>query len=113
MSSFNNFLNAIDGSYCTFAGGNDPNQDSPGDCGIAARANVISVSCSSPPTLMYPRTDRAAIDFYDEITLTPAYEIRQCNEYAKLGLLGTTVLFSSGDTGVAGSGNTCIDSNCE
>lgn len=26
-ASFNNFLDAIDGSYCTFEGGDDPNQD--------------------------------------------------------------------------------------
>jgi len=26
-ASFNNFLDALDGSYCTFDGGDDPNQD--------------------------------------------------------------------------------------
>lgn len=26
-ASFNNFLDAIDGSYCTFEGGDDPSQD--------------------------------------------------------------------------------------
>ena len=26
-ASFNNFLDAIDGSYCTFEGGDDPTQD--------------------------------------------------------------------------------------
>ncbi|OBZ66333.1 Aorsin [Grifola frondosa] len=36
---------------------------------------------------------------------------RQCAEYAKLGLMGTTVLYSSGDYGVAGNGDLCIDSN--
>lgn len=46
---------------------------------------------------------------YNEADLTPAYEIRQCNEYAKLGLMGTTFLFSSGDYGVAGNEGQCID----
>jgi tripeptidyl-peptidase-1 len=41
------------------------------------------------------------------VTLPAAYEIRQCYEYMKLGLAGTTFLFSSGDYGVAGNGDTC------
>lgn len=41
--------------------------------------------------------------------MTTAYETRQCNEYAKLGLLGTTFVFSSGDSGVAGNYGQCID----
>lgn len=42
----------------------------------------------------------------DEADLTPAYARRQCAEYGKLGLLGTTVLYSSGDSGVGGD---CLD----
>lgn len=102
-ASFNNFLNALDGSYCTFEGGNDPSQDAvypdpaqggykgKEDCGIVAPAKVISTSYS-----------------YDEWELTPAYMQRQCAEYAKLGLMGTTVLYSSGDYGVGGYNNTCL-----
>jgi tripeptidyl-peptidase I len=93
-ASFNNFLDAIDGSYCTFEGGDDPSQDGvypdpytteagayegPEDCGTAKPAYVISTSYS-----------------YDETDLSPAYEARQCAEYAKLGLMGVTVLYSSG-----------------
>ncbi|KAL8988491.1 MAG: hypothetical protein Q9169_008545, partial [Polycauliona sp. 2 TL-2023] len=37
------------------------------------------------------------------------YERRQCMEYMKLGLAGTSFLFSSGDFGVAGNGGRCID----
>ncbi len=44
---------------------------------------------------------------YNEADLTAAYEIRQCNEYMKLGLAGVTILYSSGDTGVAGNGGQC------
>jgi len=104
--SFNNFLNALDGSYCTYMGGNDPTQDAiypdtkpggynhPEDCGAAFRSNVISTSYG-----------------YNEADLTPFYANRQCNEYGKLGLLGVTMLFSSGDNGVAGNSKYCLLSN--
>ena len=103
-ASFNNFLDAIDGSYCTFEGGDDPTQDAtypdpfpggytgPEHCGGFAATKVISTSYS-----------------YNEVDLTPFYEMRQCAEYMKLGLAGTTILYSSGDYGVAGNGGQCID----
>lgn len=61
-------------------------------CGIVAPPFVVSVSYGQ-----------------DEASVTAAYAQRQCAEYAKLGLLGTTVLYSSGDDGVAGGGGACID----
>ncbi|KAJ2891253.1 hypothetical protein MKZ38_000692 [Zalerion maritima] len=97
-ASFGNFLDAIDGSYCDFDGGDspDPNIDGQYDaavlCGVTAPTNVISTSYG-----------------YNEGDLSGAYEQRQCNEYMKLGLAGVTFLFSSGDSGVAGNGNQCID----
>ncbi|KAB8356425.1 hypothetical protein FH972_024008 [Carpinus fangiana] len=103
-ASFNDFLDGIDKSYCTAAGGDDPEQDAtypdpapggykgPKDCGKYAPTKVISTSYG-----------------YNEADLTPAYEQRQCNEYMKLGLLGVSVLYSSGDNGVAGNGGACID----
>ncbi|KAI9871485.1 MAG: hypothetical protein M1830_002862, partial [Pleopsidium flavum] len=103
-ASFNNFLDAIDGSYCTFEGGDDPTQDGiypdplpggyrgPENCGGFAATNVISTSYG-----------------YNEADLTPFYEMRQCQEYMKLGLQGVTVLYSSGDFGVAGNSGQCID----
>jgi tripeptidyl-peptidase-1 len=104
--SFNTFLDAIDGSYCTFRGGDDPSQDpqypdtsglagayaGPNQCGVFKPASVISTSYG-----------------YNEADLTPAYEQRQCAEYAKLGMRGSTILYSSGDYGVAGNGGQCID----
>lgn len=99
-ASFNNFLDALDASYCA---GDDPTEDSvypdpypggykgPETCGGFSATKVISTSYS-----------------YNEADLTAAYEIRQCNEYMKLGLLGTSVLYSSGDYGVAGNGGQCI-----
>lgn len=47
---------------------------------------------------------------YREADLTVFYVTRQCSEYAKLGLMGVTVLFSSGDNGVGGSGG-CLNSD--
>ncbi|KAL0946313.1 hypothetical protein HGRIS_012554 [Hohenbuehelia grisea] len=101
-ASFNNLLDALDGSFCSFEGGDDPLNDgiypdpldggfkgNP-DCGIVKPANVISTSYG-----------------YNEPDLSPAYTARQCAEYAKLGLMGVTVLYSSGDNGVAGNGGLC------
>jgi len=106
-ASFNNFLDAIDGSYCTFEGGTskDPNVDGqypdpqpggfngPENCGGFASTNVISTSYGS-----------------NEADLSTKYVTRQCMEYMKLGLQGVSVIYSSGDFGVAGNGGACIDS---
>lgn len=35
----------------------------------------------------------------------------KCAEYGKLGMLGTTILYSSGDDGVAGGGGVCLTEN--
>ncbi|KAB5560031.1 Pro-kumamolisin [Coniochaeta sp. 2T2.1] len=97
-ASFNNFLDSIDASYCTFEGGNspDPNVDSqyPSSvgCGGFVATKVISTSYG-----------------YNEADLGARYERRQCDEYMKLGLMGVTVVYSSGDYGVAGNGGQCID----
>ncbi|KAI0671929.1 subtilisin-like protein [Trametes maxima] len=103
-ASFNTLLDALDGSYCSFEGGDDPFQDpsypdpfggyqGKTQCGVVTPAHVISTSYS-----------------YDEWELSPAYMQRQCAEYGKLGLMGVTVLYSSGDYGVAGNGGLCLNS---
>ncbi|KAJ3820218.1 peptidase S8/S53 domain-containing protein [Lentinula raphanica] len=103
-TSFNNFLDALDGSYCSYEGGDDPTidaiypdtqpggYDGPPACGTAKPASVISTSYG-----------------YNEADLTSFYATRQCNEYAKLGLMGVTVVYSSGDSGVAGNGQQCLN----
>ncbi|ETW82302.1 serine protease S53 [Heterobasidion irregulare TC 32-1] len=103
-ASFNNWLDAVDGSFCTFEGGDDPTQDGiypdrlrggfkgPESCGIIAPPNVVSVSYGQ-----------------DEASVTAAYANRQCTEYGKLGMMGTTVLYSSGDDGVAGNSGLCLN----
>lgn len=101
--SFNDFLDAVDASYCTFDGGDDPIQDGqypstrggyegPKNCGGFAATKVISSSYA-----------------YNEADLTARYETRQCTEYAKLGLAGSTFLYASGDYGVSGNLFKCIE----
>ncbi|EPS96656.1 hypothetical protein FOMPIDRAFT_128300 [Fomitopsis schrenkii] len=104
-ASFGNLLDALDASYCYYDGGDNPEYDAiypdpyggyegPEACGTVKPASVMSTSYS-----------------YNEADLTPAYEERQCAEYAKLGLLGMTILYSSGDYGVAGNGGLCLYAN--
>ncbi|KAF7118908.1 hypothetical protein CNMCM5793_008544 [Aspergillus hiratsukae] len=109
---FNTFLDALDGSYCTYTAygetGNDPSIDPtypdprPGgyngtlQCGVYAPTTVISASYGQA-----------------EADLPPNYTKRQCNEFLKLGLMGHSILFASGDYGVAlfpgdGSANGCL-----
>ncbi|EMD37169.1 hypothetical protein CERSUDRAFT_115082 [Gelatoporia subvermispora B] len=104
--SFNNFLDALDGTFCTFDGGDDPTQDAvypdtqpggfdePEQCGTFKPADVITNSYG-----------------YNEADLTPFYMTRQCNEYGKLGLMGVTFLYASGDDGVGGNGALCLEAN--
>jgi tripeptidyl-peptidase I len=93
---FNSFLDAIDGSYCTYTYGNETGDDpdidpqDPGgkhDCGTLKPTNVISLSYGWYEN-HYPLN----------------YMIRQCNEFMKLALQGVTVVAASGDAGVTGNG---------
>ncbi|KAJ0426609.1 subtilisin-like protein [Aspergillus carlsbadensis] len=92
---FNNFLDAIDGSYC------DPSEEeldppypnpAPGGykgdkmCGVYKPTNVISISYGVA-----------------ESSLPVRYMRRQCLEYMKLGLQGVSVVMASGNDGVATS----------
>lgn len=94
----NNFFDAIDGSYCSFSAfgetGNSPLDPSyPHNvtngykgklqCGKYKATNVISISYGG-----------------NEADLPASYQQRQCQEIMKLGLQGTTVVVSSGDSGV-------------
>jgi tripeptidyl-peptidase I len=101
---FNTFLDAIDGSYCTYSSnnetGDDPNIDpvysaSQHQCGVYAPTNVISLS--------YGLVERDYLD---------SYQICQCNEFMKLALQGVTIVAASGDDGVADNNNaTCLGPN--
>ncbi|KAI1823255.1 peptidase S8/S53 domain-containing protein [Xylaria intraflava] len=104
-ATYNNFLDAIDGSYCSFEGGDDPvwdaiyphNFTTPGAymgepmCGTYNATNVISVSYGA-----------------SESRWPESYTARQCTEYMKLGLMGVSILFASGDSGVSGVNGQCL-----
>lgn len=96
---FNDFLDGIDGSYCTYNPFNgsgtginiNPTYPDPRphgfkgklQCGAFKPTNVISISYA-----------------YHELQQPPAYQKRQCLEILKLGLQGVSVFESSGDEGV-------------
>jgi tripeptidyl-peptidase-1 len=61
------------------------------DCGRYKPVRVISTSYG-----------------YNEADLSRRYAARQCTEYGKLGMMGVTFLYSSGDYGVAGNGGLCL-----
>ncbi|KAK1094542.1 hypothetical protein LTR48_000091 [Friedmanniomyces endolithicus] len=111
VGTFNIFLDALDGSYCSYEGGDqpyidpaypDPNEygyTGPLQCGGAPVSNVFSVS--------YGQIEGALPRFYQE---------RQCHEWMKLALQGVSVIYASGDSGVAnrynsGYNNTCLNAD--
>jgi tripeptidyl-peptidase-1 len=109
---FNTFLDALDGSYCTYTAYNNITGDTPGfdatypdlapggykgplQCGTYKPTRVISVSYG--------------VSEYD----APVnYTRRQCNEFLKLGLQGHTIVYASGDYGVASFPGDDSDNGC-
>ncbi|KAI1527952.1 hypothetical protein PtrSN001A_009214, partial [Pyrenophora tritici-repentis] len=76
----------------------DPNEggySGPLQCGGAPVSNVISVS--------YAQIEGALPVFYQE---------RQCREWMKLALQGVSVIFASGDSGVANTYNSVYPNAC-
>ncbi|KAK5995211.1 Tripeptidyl-peptidase sed1 [Cladobotryum mycophilum] len=98
---FNRFLDAVDGAYCTSSAygetGDDPGVDgriNNEQCGTFKPSNVISFSYGA-----------AEADY-------PTYYLqRQCDEFMKLGLQGTSIVFASGDDGVARRSGPCLGPN--
>lgn len=123
----NTFLDAIDGSYCTYSAfgetGDLPGVDpvypdpSPGGykgqlmCGVYAPTSVISVSYGESEFDLPANYEMrlVAMAFFDiplKNEILPRFSgllktHRQCNEFMKLGLQGTSVFIASGDYGVA------------
>lgn len=107
VGTFNIFLDALDASYCTYLGGDapyvdpaypDPNEGGytgPLQCGGAPTSNVFSFSYNQI-----------------EASLPVSYQQRQCTEWMKLGLQGVSVLFASGDSGVANRYNAGYPNSC-
>jgi tripeptidyl-peptidase-1 len=107
VGTFNIFLDALDASYCTYLGGDqpyvdpaypDPNEGGytgPLQCGGAPKSNVFSFSYNQI-----------------EAALPVSYQQRQCHEWMKLGLQGVSVLFAAGDSGVANRYNAGYENSC-
>ncbi|KAF7976404.1 hypothetical protein HWV62_6801 [Athelia sp. TMB] len=95
---FDDWLDAVDGSFCTFDGGDEENEGDSSlpvnaqTCGVVSPPYVVSVSWGGP-----------------EAELTGKYVERQCTEYAKLGMMGSSILYSTGDNGVGAHSDVCID----
>lgn len=102
----NTFLDALDGSYCSTISPLDPVYPDTHrngfkgalQCGVYTPTKVISISYG-----------------FSEAELPASYQSRQCNEFLKLGLQGTTVFVASGDSGVAGRVNQdeCLGPNAK
>ncbi|PVH73292.1 subtilisin-like protein [Cadophora sp. DSE1049] len=109
---FNTFLDALDGSYCTFSAynetGNDPKLDQayPDNriggwqgqlmCGVYKPTNVISLSYGG-----------------QESDLPISYQKRQCLEYMKLGLQGVSFLYASDYPGDIDGPTGCLGPNLD
>lgn len=107
-ATFDTFLDALDASFCTYEGGDNATEgdpiypdtahpsgyQGPTQCGGFALTKVISNSYG-----------------HNENAHGFKYNARQCYEYGKLGLQGSSILYSSGDYGVAGSGGECTLAN--
>ncbi|OQO09603.1 hypothetical protein B0A48_05005 [Cryoendolithus antarcticus] len=108
----NTFLDALDGSYCTYSAygisGNSPGLDPTYPDPVAGGYNG-SLQCG-----VYKPTRVISISYGQaEADLPSAYLKRQCNEFMKLGLQGHSVFVSSSDYGVAsypgdGSASGCL-----
>ncbi|TAQ87686.1 hypothetical protein B7494_g3994 [Chlorociboria aeruginascens] len=102
---WNTFLDAIDGSYCTYSAFGET-----GDCTVEACVDPAypdpnpggykgKLQCG-----VYKPTHVVSISYSDgEADLPDFYMKRQCNEWMKLALQGTTTVMSSGDSGVGGT----------
>ncbi|KAJ6476108.1 subtilisin-like protein [Mycena sanguinolenta] len=126
-AGFDNYLDAIDGSFCTFEGGDDPTQDGiypdplPGGFKGPESCGIIPPPHTSEP--FFPREYLCCLTFIhnsvsisysqDEVTISARSAMRQCTEYAKLGMMGTSIFYSSGDNGVAGNGGVCLNSTLQ
>ncbi|KAF8175712.1 putative alkaline serine protease AorO [Mycena galopus ATCC 62051] len=110
----NNVLNAFDASYCKSATSVEEEEDpqypdpallgfhGPLQCGVYPPPYVLSISYGE-----------------QEVDLPVVYQQRQCAEFMKLGLQGTSVVVASGDSGVAargtddGNANGCLGTDAK
>ncbi|EMD66283.1 hypothetical protein COCSADRAFT_169238 [Bipolaris sorokiniana ND90Pr] len=106
----NSMLEAFDGSYCTYSAYNvtgalpgwDAEYPNSAQGGYKGERQCGGVK---PPSVLVSAWG-ATEDYYPI-----SFQRRQCNEFMKLALQGTTVLIATGDYGVAGNGPQCWGSN--
>ncbi|RFU29396.1 hypothetical protein B7463_g6918, partial [Scytalidium lignicola] len=101
------FLDALDASYCTFEGGDDPTLDPQyPDTGPNPEPGLSNGTWGKPEMCgAYKPTNVITVSYgVAEYQYSFFYENRQCLEFLKLGLQGVTVVYASGDYGVAGNG---------
>ena len=97
---WNTFLDAIDGSYCTYSAYGET-----GDCVDPACADPVYPDLhpggykGAPQCGVYKPTNVISIS-YGAWDYPDNYMKRQCDEWMKLGLQGVTIVVSSGDDGV-------------
>lgn len=103
---FNDFLDAFSGPYCHDNG----DEGSGKECNDLTPPNVLSVSWgdSEDPSLVSFHKVRRRACIAPEARIQPNHDFaqRQCTEWMKYGLQGTSIFVASGDYGVAE--NTCL-----
>lgn len=110
VGTFNIFLDALDCPYSSSEGGDapyvDPAYPDPNDGGYTGNKTCGGIPVSNVISYSYAQIEGALTRFYQE---------RQCREWGKMALQGRSMIFASGDDGVANRYNsgypeTCLDS---
>jgi tripeptidyl-peptidase I len=100
-------LDAIDGSYCTYSAYGETGDCTTSDCLDPVYPNPhYGGYKGSKQCGVYKPTNVISISYVGiEAYLPDAYMKRQCDEWMKLALQGTTVVMAAGDNGVGGEGS--------
>ncbi|CZR58938.1 related to tripeptidyl-peptidase I [Phialocephala subalpina] len=97
---FNNFLDAIDGSYCTYSAFGETGNDRMPQ--LAPSSRRVKQLIFSEPLSIQPTP--IPLVFKASYSVVFTNQQRQCNEFMKLGLQGHSFIYASGDLGVSGGG---------
>ncbi|KAJ7200324.1 subtilisin-like protein [Mycena pura] len=103
-AGFDNWLDAVDGTFCTFEGGDDPDQDGiypdplpggfkgPESCGIIRPPHTVSISYSQDEATITARSANRQCKLLPSFSVACITPYAVGNEYGKLGMLGTSRL---------------------
>ncbi|KAJ7235622.1 peptidase S8/S53 domain-containing protein [Mycena haematopus] len=102
----NNFLNAIDGSYCESRTDTENAADPkyPHNVALGYKNNTQCGTLEPSYVISFSYGEQ-------EVDLPESYQQRQCLEFMKLGLRGISIVFASGDSGVAARGASAGNAN--